>query len=236
MGIIGFASLVHGTIGIGFPLVATPLLAMFTDVRTAMLILVIPTVLMNMANILKGGGWNSSIARYWPLAVYGMIGSFIGTHLLIFVSPDFFRPVLAVMLLFYLNADRLGIGFPWIHRYPRLALAVSGLLAGVLGGTVNIMLPALIIYALEVKMLKLVMIQVFNLCFLLGKLTQGTIFLQKGLITKEIVCISLPLALLGLMIMFLGMTIRDRIDAQTYRRWLRRLLAVMALILMIKFF
>ena len=38
------AGLVHGTFGIGFPLVATPLLALVTDVRTAVLITLLPTM------------------------------------------------------------------------------------------------------------------------------------------------------------------------------------------------
>ena len=36
------AGLIHGTLGLGFPLVATPLLALFTDVRTAILITLLP--------------------------------------------------------------------------------------------------------------------------------------------------------------------------------------------------
>ena len=57
--IVGFAAAVHGTIGIGFPMIATPLLALVTDVRTAILLLVLPTVVLNVANILKGGRWTS---------------------------------------------------------------------------------------------------------------------------------------------------------------------------------
>ena len=35
--IIFFSSLVHGSIGFGFPMIATPLLAMVTDMKTAIL-------------------------------------------------------------------------------------------------------------------------------------------------------------------------------------------------------
>ncbi len=234
--IIGFAAMVHGTLGIGFPLIATPLLALVTDVRTAILLLVLPTVVVNVANILKGGRWNQSLARYWPLAVYGMIGSLIGTRLLIAVSPEPFRPLLAAILVLYLNAERIGVGFAWVHRHPRIAFAVFGLTAGVLAGTVNVMLPALIVYALEVRMPKTVMIQVFNFCFLFGKLTQGAVFAQAGLMTAEVLWASAPLAGLGLAVMFLGMRIRDRVPTEIYRRWLRWLLAVLAVMLIVQFF
>ena len=234
-GIVAFAALVHGTIGIGFPMVATPLLALISDVRTAILLLVLPTVVINVANIFKGGRWGRSIAIYWPLAVYGMVGSFIGTRLLLAVPAESFRPVLAAMLVLYLNAERIGVGFAWVNRFPRVAFAVFGLAAGILAGTVNVMLPALIVYALEVRMPKTVMIQVFNFCFLFGKLTQGAVLAQAGLISADLLTASVLLAGLGLMALLLGMRVRERIPTGTYRRWLRRLLVVLAVLLTVQF-
>jgi len=234
-GIIGLAALVHGTIGIGFPLVATPLLATITDVRTAILLLVLPTMVVNLANIFKGGRWHRSLARYWPLAIYGMLGSFIGTRMLIVFPPELFRPLLAGLLILYLNAERIGVGLAWVHRRPRLSLAVFGLSAGILGGTVNIMLPALVVFALEVRMPKTVSIQVFNFCFLFGKLVQGAVLAHAGFMTTEILYLSGGLTLVALVFLFLGMRLRDRIPTEIYRRWLRRLLVVMAGVLLIQF-
>jgi len=235
-GITILAAMVHGALGIGFPLIATPLLAMLTDVRTAILLLVLPTATINIVNILKGGHWRRSIAIYWPLAIYGIIGSFIGAHLLIAVPAELFRPLLAGMLILYLNAERIGAGLGWIHRYPRLAQAGFGLMAGVLGGTVNVMLPVLIIYALEMRLPKTVTIQVFNFCFLFGKLTQGAVFVQAGLMTGNVLSLSVPLALLAVLVLFVGLRVRDKIPTETYRRWLRRLLVVLAVILITQSF
>ena len=234
--IISLAAVIHGAVGIGFPMVATPLLAMITDVKAAVLILVLPTVVINLANIFRGGRWGNSIARYWPLALYGMAGSFLGTRLLVAAPSEFFRPVLAGVILFYLGAERLGLHLSWIPARPRLATAVFGLLAGILGGTVNVMLPALVIFALEIKMDKTAMIQVFNLCFLLGKLTQGAVFVSAGLFTPAILKTSLFLAGLALVVMVAAMGIRDRLDGDAYRRWLRILLAVISAVLLIQFF
>ena len=94
-----------------------------------------------------------------------MIGSFIGSHLLIVVPAELFHPLLAGMLILYLNAERVGAGFTWIRQRPQLSMAVFGLAGGLLGGTVNVMLPALIIYALEMRLSKTVTVQVFNFCF-----------------------------------------------------------------------
>jgi hypothetical protein len=98
------------------------------------------------------------------------------------------------------------------------------------------MLPVLIIFALEMQMPKTVMIQVFNFCFLFGKLTQGAVFAQAGLMTAHVLSISAPMAGLALVVMAAGMRIRDRIPTGAYRRWLRGLLAVLAAMLMLQFF
>ena len=49
--VILLAALVHGIFGIGFPMVATPLLALFTDVLTAVLITLLPTMAVNLTMI-----------------------------------------------------------------------------------------------------------------------------------------------------------------------------------------
>lgn len=233
--VIIFAALIHGTLGIGFPLVATPLVAMFTDVRTAILILVIPTMVNNIYNVVRGGQWQKSLAIYWPLALYGVIGSYLGACLLVSFSGDFFRPFLAGMIILYLNTDRLGLKFTWINKYPGWAMAVTGILAGMMGGTVNVMLPVLVIYALESKMDKTVMIQTFNFCFLLGKFTQFVVFVQNEMITGQVLYLAIPLSIIGLVAMFAGITIRDRVSSGIYRRFLRILLAIMAGVLLIQY-
>ncbi|WP_163338984.1 sulfite exporter TauE/SafE family protein [Desulfopila sp. IMCC35008] len=226
-----FGAAVHGTLGIGFPMIATPLLAMVTDVRTAVLILVLPTVTLNLVNVVQGGGWGKSIAKYWPLAVYGVIGSYLGTRLLILVPPETFRPLLAGAILLYLNAEHLGVGFSWVNSHPRIGMIVFGMGAGLLGGMVNVMLPALVIFALEMELEKVVTIQVFNLCFLFGKLTQGLVFFQAGFFTVEVLKISLLLVILSVIVSPLAMSFRHRINEALYKRWLRYLLVGMSVIL-----
>ncbi len=229
--ICGFAASVNGIFGIGFPLIATPLLAMITDVRTAVLLLVIPTMVLNIANIVKGGAWDKSISIYWPLAFYGAIGSFLGTQLLIVVQPETFRPLLAGSILLYLSAEKAGIGLKWVKNHPQMAMAVFGTSAGVLGGTVNVMLPVLVIFSLESNMEKTATIQVFNYCFLFGKLIQGAVFVHAGFFSLDIIRISVPIAIFSLIVMLLGMRLRERLNENVYRSWLRKLLLVMAVVL-----
>ena len=100
--ILFFSALVQGSIGFGFPLISTPLLAMITDMKTAILYVAIPTLLINLIAIFSEGNFLSAIKRFYPLAIFAMIGSAIGTQILIYSSSEIFKLLLAISIIFYL--------------------------------------------------------------------------------------------------------------------------------------
>lgn len=234
--IIAFAALVHGLLGLGFPLLATPLLALMGDVRTAIVMLLLPTMAINIVNVVRGGHWRESIGRYWPLALFGALGSLLGTQLLVLTDPAPFKLLMAVMLVIYLNIHRLGLRLGWIRRHVLWASVLFGLMGGILAGTVNVMVPALIIFALEMRLSPLVTVQLFNFSFFLGKLSQAAVLARHGLLDGSLALSALPLICLALLALGVGIRFRERIQAEVYRRWLRRILAAMTVLLILQYF
>ena len=173
LGIVFFAGLVHGTLGPGFPMIATPLLAALTDVLSVILIVLAPTLTVNLVTLFSSGSWWNCLRRFWPLALFGSVGSLAGTELLLLTDPAPYKLLLAFTILLYLNIHHLGLRMRWVSERLGLAYAVFGLSGGFLAGTVNVMVPALIIFALEAGLGPVVSVQVFNLCFLVGKLSQA---------------------------------------------------------------
>ena len=114
-------------IGPGFPTITTPLIALMVDVRSAMLLVLLPTLTVNLANVIAGGNWRDSIGRYWPLAAYGAIGSIMGTKLLVVTDPAPYKLLMAAVILLYLYINRYGFQLSWISRRRRLAMAIFGL-------------------------------------------------------------------------------------------------------------
>jgi uncharacterized membrane protein YfcA len=231
------AGLVHGTLGLGFPLVATPLLALFIDVRSAILITLLPTVTVNLISIFKGGKWRDSIGRFWPLAVYAVAGGTAGTYFLVVSDPAPFKLLLAGLVLLYLFASQAGaLRMHWVRKHPGPSMLVFGLIAGLAAGTTNVMVPILIIFTLELGLERTAMVQVFNLCFLAGKLTQIAVFGGAGLLTGTLLLSTAPLAGVALVALFAGMLLRDRIPTEVYRKIVRRVLFLLALLLIAQFF
>ena len=234
--IITVAGLVHGTLGMGFPVVATPVLALMVDVRTAILITLLPTAAVNLGSIFNGADRTGIIRRFWPLAMYSVLGTVAGTRALVELDPAPFKLLLASLLLLYLAvAGRQSAGLPWVGRHPAVSMFIFGVLAGIAGGTTNVMLPVLIVYTLELGLGRTPMIQVFNMCFLTGKLTQMGVFVEAGLFTLEVAAITAPLALLAAVALAVGLRLRERIPAQAYRHFVKALLLVLAVLLVAQY-
>lgn len=230
------AGLIQGTLGFGFPFVATPLIAMVSDMRTAIIAVLVPTLATITVALLASGSPRATLARFWMMPLYMIAGSAAGTTL--FVSaPDFpYSLVLALMTLAYLNFDRLGLtDLPLVRRHERAFAPVSGVVAGVFEGTANIAAPPLIMFYLALGLSPVMLVQALNICFLVGKATQFGVLTAHGGVTFDQWLATLPLAVIGVAGALFGVRIRNRIDAITFRRWVKRALLVIALVLIAQY-
>jgi uncharacterized membrane protein YfcA len=234
-GIISFvAAFIHGSIGLGFPMVATPLLALFTDIQTAIILTIIPSLLTNLVSIRSEGNILSASHRYLSLAIFVMAGSAIGTQLLIFTNSEIFKALLAVTIIVYLFADKIKLNLSWVARNQILSRFIFGVSAGILGGLTNVMAPVLIIYTLESKHSKSDTIQALNFCFLFGKITQFILFSINGKFALEKITVSSVMLIAASVALYLGITIRKKIEPSAYRKILKLVLLILAVLLFVQ--
>jgi uncharacterized membrane protein YfcA len=232
------AALVHGTFGIGFPMIATPLLALYTDVLTAVSITLLPTMSVNLAMIARGNKEQfRNTYKHLRILPFIITGTVIGTFLLLWLDPRPFFLVLAAAILLYLKQDKLEkIDFGWVQQRTNLAYVIFGLSAGLMAGTVNVMVPVLIILFLELRLAAAPMILLFNISFFTGKLTQSLILSQQSLNDIELILpASLWLIPVALVALYLGTRLRTFINEDRYLKVLRGVLWAMAGILVARF-
>ena len=231
-----FAGLVHGALGLGFPMVATPLIALFVDVRVAIVITLLPTAVVNLASVAVNHNFQSVVSRYAPLALATMVGSLIGSAVLAVTGADIFRLLLALLILVFLWTQyQSKLPTQWLQINRIVLLILVGLVAGFAGGTTNVMVAILLIYFLSAEVARAEMVTAMNLCFLIGKVSQITVFLVIGLISLTLLLKTVPLAAVALGSLLFGQKIGSRIPKQKYQRWLRYLLAVIAVTLIVQF-
>lgn len=234
--VVILAGLIQGTLGFGFPLVATPLVAMATDIRTAVITVLLPTLATTVATMATSGPLRPVLARFWAMPLYAIAGSLVGTWIFVAAPEAPYALLLAVIIIVYLNIDRFTHGsWPLVQRHERAIAPMAGLTGGLFEGTVNVAAPPLIMYYLALGLAPATLVQALCICFIVGKTTQfGVLTLQGGVSATQWLA-TLPFAALGVMTFFAGARIRNRIDAMTFRVWVKRALFGIALVLLAQF-
>lgn len=229
-GVILVSGLLQGALGFGFPFVATPLIALASDMRTAVITVLLPTLATICVALFASGPLRATLARFWFMPLYAMLGSAAGTWLFVSAPHAPYTLVLALLTLFYLSLDRLGrTDWPIVRRHERAFAPLSGLTSGVFEGTANVAAPPLIIYYLALGLTPVMLVQALNICFLVGKTTQLTVLATRGGIGAAEWLATLPLVVIGVAGSLVGVRLRDRIDARAFRVWVKRALLVIAL-------
>jgi uncharacterized membrane protein YfcA len=231
------AGFVHGLIGLGFPLIAMPLLALALPFKSAILFILLPMLFLNIAVAFWGGGLRESIGRFWYLPLAPLAGAWAGTRLLIGSPPGPFLLLLALMLVVYLARERLGRPGVGVVQRHELAFGVAaGLVAGFFESVTNVSLPPMIIFLMMMGVSPVALVQVLNFSSIGTKAVQVATWGTSGGAPLVFWVASVPWALATLAALAAGVRIRGGIDPQVTMRWLRRFLWAMAVLLVFQFF
>jgi uncharacterized membrane protein YfcA len=226
------AGMLQGMFGFGFPVIATPVTVLVTDIKTAIVLNMLPTLTLNLVSVVRGGNWSESLGRYWHLAIYVAIGSFLGAQVVIFSPTEPLRLLLAAVIFAYLYQERLArLDWSWLSRHRRASTAVFGVTGGVFSGTVNNSLPVLLIYFLLLGESVTVMTQTMNYCFFFGRSVQAVTLGAAGEISMAAALANIPLTLVAIGGHFVGARVQRLFSAETFNRLLKRILLVMGLLL-----
>jgi uncharacterized membrane protein YfcA len=230
--IIIVGAIKHGAIGFGFPLISTPLIALLIDVKTAVLITVVPNIAVNAVSILRGGNWRESIGKHWPLAIWVALGTMVGTRVLLVAPPELLQVILAAMIVVFLVQAKIRqFDWAWISRRPFVSGAAFGVVAGLFSGAVNVGAPPLLIYLMMLGLPPVALTQILNLCFIAGKTTQAATLSLAGPGSLPLLIASLPLTILAIATLLLGIQLQKRMSDALYFKILRVTLATFVILL-----
>ncbi len=231
--VVAVAAWVYGVLGVGLPLIATPLLALVMPLHDAVIVLVVPVLVAIFVSIRSVPDFIGTLRRFWFMPVAAFIGAAIGAQLFI-RAPHFpYALVLAGAIFLWLWLDWRGRSeSDWMKRHVVFSGVVGGFAAGVFETTANVASPPLIAYYAGIGLAPAAMIQGFNLCFLPGKSVQFATFTLLGGVTAVQWAMTLPLAAITVFAQQRGIRAREGVDPATYRLWLRIALGAMAVVIL----
>ena len=216
--VVLLAGLVKGAIGFGFPTLGTPLLALFVPVKTAVVVLIVPNIVMDAIQASRRGDFVATVRRFALLVICGAVGTFVGTCLLALLSTWTATLLLGATVVAFvlLNATR------WSPRVPpataRWLDGPVGFVAGVIGGVTNVPGTPLVIYFYALGLAKHDFVRAVAVTFVLYKIVQLGAITWYGLVTWPLLGLSALLTLVALGGFRVGLAIQDRLDQATFNR------------------
>lgn len=212
------AGVVKGVTGMGLPTVAMGVLGAALSPLAAANLLIIPSAVTNVWQLLAGPNFGPLLSRFWPMMLTIVAGTMLGSAWLAEGDTGVTTTALGIALVFYsaytLLASQLYIGRHMETWLSPLVGAVTGLITG---GTGVFVIPA-VPYLQALRLAKDDLVQALGLSF-----TVSTFALAAGLVTRGAFQAE-NLALSGLAVvpalagMWFGQILRSRISPLLFRK------------------
>ena len=228
------AAFVKGTTGLGFPMIATPTVALLLDIRTAVTILLIPNIVMDITQALRGSFPTAVLRRFAWLILLTIVGVFLGTRLLVTLPLWVLNLSLGIMVLTFVFSNLLRLNFQIPPRLEGALSPVVGVIGGFLNGMTNAAGPALAIYLYGLKLPKKEFIKSIATIFIVTKMSQLVAVSTWNLFTPARLLLSLEVTVFILAGFYAGLKTQDRINQKTFNRGLLIFLFVIGVTLIIR--
>ncbi len=194
---IGFllGGIMKGATGLGAPLIAVPLLTMFYDVQTAVILFAVPNCLPNIWQCWRYRQHRLETSFISKLAIAGGAGTLIGTVLLIQMPATLLKLVLALTVYGYVIFRWLNPG--WLMGMPTAQKLVfpTAAVAGTLQGASGISAPVSVSFINALKLERPQFISTISIYFLATAVVQLPALFVFGLMTPTYFLISLAAVL-----------------------------------------
>lgn len=212
------AGFIKGVIGLGLPTVSMGLLALFMPTVEAAAVLIAPSFLTNVWQMMAGRSLPRLIRRLWPMLLCSCLGTWAGAGLMTGSHAKQTAVLLGATLVLYamigLSAVRLSLNDPWAAALGPFVGIITGAITAASGVFVMPAVPYLQAIGLDRDEL----VQALGLSFTVSTIALAlNLFLEAALPSTAIggVIEAIAAAFFG---MWLGQKARARIDPLAFRR------------------
>ena len=204
------------------------------DVKTAVAALVIPNLVMDGLQLRRQGPLGATPRRLAPLLVFTMLGTIVGTKLLVVLSGRTATLILGAFVLGFVALELARFSPRVPAGWERLLAPPVGLAAGVMGGITSAPGTALALYFVALGMDKREFVRSIAFTFLVVKAVQLASLGWYGLLGWPLVLGSLGLTAAGLAGFGLGVRVQDRLDQRAFNRGVLVFLATLGVWLVVR--
>jgi hypothetical protein len=228
------AAFMKGVTGMGFPLIATPILTLLLDIRSAVVVLIVPSMLMDITQIFRGMFPYSLLKRLFGFVLLGVVGAYIGTGFLVTLPLWVLNLCLGAMVLVFVATNLLQSELRIPASAEKLLSPLIGFAAGFLNGMTNVSGPLLAMYFYSLKLPKAEFIKAVAMIFFILKCGQIVALSSWNQFSWPLFHLSLVLVVLLCAGFYAGLKTQDRINQRVFNRGLLLVLFVIGATLVLR--
>ncbi|GAB3410470.1 sulfite exporter TauE/SafE family protein [Massilia agilis] len=229
------AGIVKGVIGMGLPTVAVALLGMLMAPQEAAAILVIPSLVTNLAQLLAGPRLGA-LSRRFGLLVAGIVaGTLLAAAAGATQAPAAAHALLGAALVAYAVLGLGQVRFAVDGARERLLALPVGAATGAITALTGVFVIPAVPFVQATGLEKDELVQALGLCFTASTLALGAALLWTGQFHAALGWASVLAVAPAMLGMYLGQLLRARISAAVFRRWFLLALLASGVIFLVKY-
>ena len=212
------AGFVKGVVGVGLPTISLAMLATVLGLKEAMLVLLAPSLITNLAQALAGGRLYDLTKRFWVFLVSLFLLTWFSTGVLVVADGNLLKIGLGIILLLYcfsyfsqLKIPRTGINEKWLSP-------LMGGLTGVSTGLTGTFVVPGTLYLQRMLPNQNALVQALGLSGSVATISLGVSLGGRGVLSNELLSISGAMIIPALMGMAFGNIVRSKIDEVLFRK------------------
>lgn len=221
-------ALVKSITGMGFPLVAIPVITLFLPTPTAVAIIAVPNVIQNVILVAQHRSAWSETRHLWLFCSAGIPGAVLGAFALVTVPEAIVRGALAAMLAAYLLTVALSPDLRIPDDRVRPWSAPVGFVAGLFQGGIGISGPVVGTWHHGLHLAQETFVVSVATVFSLTGAAQVTVLSARGELDGRIL-VALGLTVVMFATLPIGARLRRRLSVDRFRTIVLVLLAVSCL-------
>ncbi len=211
------ASFVKGITGLGFSTTCLAILAIFVGVKTALPLIIIPSLVSNIVVMVDAGQFRPVLKRFWPLYVSAIPGVVIGLIFLSLVETVFLGAILGSVLIIYSIFALLQPEFKLSTRFEKPLSPLTGFFTGVINGISGSQVMPVLPFLMSLHLTKDQFVQAINLSFSICTLIMIVGLNQLNLISFETMAISVVGVIPMLIGLKIGSIVREMLSQNIFR-------------------
>jgi uncharacterized protein len=212
------AGLLKGTIGVGMPIVALPLLSLFIDIKSATMLLSMPLIFSNLPQALEGGKTGRCLTQLAPVFLGMIPGLFLGVRVLLALDANVARIIAGLVLMAVAGVTLLAPKLQIQSRWVLPAGIAFGFFGGIMGGTAAMAGPLVFIFLLAKGLRGVAFTKEASLYLVFSSGLLAILLTASREFGWLDVAVSTAATLPVVIGMYAGRHMRDKIAPETFRK------------------